>query len=187
VPNCPPGSGPSKSSAMGSVFSSEAPPEPAPPLAQAEGRIVSAANRAVPPARVRDVFIMMDTDKDGALSLEELKVGFAKDLKIQGDLPKQVLACLETNFAAWAPDGLLKKEIFCRLYAEVLFAYFDEDKNGTLELAEAQKALTHLVKKPYWGGEKATPTIAFPPEFMGKDGEVHVPFESFFMYLTAMD
>jgi hypothetical protein len=92
-----------------------------------------------PLASVLMTWLVGLADKDGTLSLEELKEGFKKDLKIEGDLPKQVLACLETNFAAWAPDGQLKKEIFCRLYAEVLFAFFDEDKNGTLELAEAQK------------------------------------------------
>jgi len=138
----------------------------------AEPKIV--ANHAKPPGRVRFMFHKLDTDKSGGLSIEELKTGFAADFKLD-TLAPHVIEAIDTMFSAHAvagEDGVkeLKAGKFSRFYAEVLFHHFDADNSGTLELAEVQNALKHMVRKNA-DGEQVMPIIAYPPEFTTESGE----------------
>ena len=53
-------------------------------------------------------------------------------------------------------------QVFSRFYAEVLFKHFDVDNSGTLQLAEVEEALKHLVK-PNADGTKTMPPVACAP------------------------
>ena len=83
-------------------------------------------------------------------------------------------------------DGQLNKKVFARFYAEVLFRHFDADNSDTLELAEMQKALGHLVK-PNADGSKTLPVIAYPPEYTDAKGEVHLPVKWFWATFMSME
>ena len=69
---------------------------------------------------------------------------------------------------------------------KALFNLFDADKNGTLELAEFQNALKHMVK-PNAEGEVVMPIIAYPPDLKDDKGEVHLPLPWFWGNFSAMD
>ena len=66
------------------------------------------------------------------------------------------------------------------------FKLFDKDNSGTLELAEVQEALKHLVK-PDADGNKAMPVVAYPPEFTDDKGEVRLPMSWFWLTFSAME
>ena len=85
-----------------------------------------------------------------------------------------VLEAMKGNFEKHSVDGKLPRKVFSRSYCEVLFYHVDADKNGTLELAEFQNALKHMVK-PNEKGEQVMPIIAYPPDLKDDKGEVHLP------------
>jgi len=150
---------------------------------------VYAEKRQQPPGRVRHAYKMMDSDNNGSISKEELMAGFKSEL---GEAPAQhVVEWIDTNFEKHGTDiGNGTKElsikVFMRFYAGVLFAHFDKDNSGTLELAEVQKALAFLVK-PDAAGEKTAPVVSFPAEFQQAGGEVSLPFAWFWATFKSMD
>jgi len=155
----------------------------------APASMAAPANRNMPPARVRYLFKKLDTDNSGGLSLDELRTGFCSDLKVDA-LADHVTKRMEDMFEkhAVSKDGgekALSAKVFARFYCDVLFRHFDKDNSGTLELAEVQEALKHMVK-PNEDGVKVAPIVAFPDEFK-KDGEVHLPLQWFWMTFSAMD
>ena len=77
----------------------------------------------------------------------------------------------------------LKVNVFSRFYAEILFQHFDADNNGTLQIAEVEKALKFLVKPKE--GETAELAVAFPGQ--GDGAEVNLPFAWFWAQYQAMD
>jgi hypothetical protein len=62
----------------------------------AEATPQTAANHGMPPGRVRHMFKTLDTDGNGTLSLEELKMGFKKDFKVDALAP-HVRAAVGSN------------------------------------------------------------------------------------------
>jgi len=143
------------------------------------------ANHGMPPGRVRHMFKKLDKDKSGGLSLDELKQGFAAEFKVE-ELAPHVLTIMDEMFAKQAAEGSLKPNIFSRFYCEVLYRHSDADNNGTLELAEVQEALKHMVK-PNAEGVQVAPVVAFPPEFTSESGEVHLPLAWFWATFSAME
>jgi len=143
-----------------------------------------------PPARVRHLFTTLDVDNRGALSMDEVKAGFAKHFKVD-KLAPHVLAKIDEIFEKVAKvddkgEHVLGKGSFQRFYCEVLFRHFDADDSGTLELDEFQKALAHMVK-PNADGSKTMPAIAFPPETRTESGEVHLPVAWFWKMFSSME
>ena len=130
-----------------------------------------APNHKLPPARVRALWKKLDPDGAGGVTLEALEAGFAKDFKVDKMGPT-VLEAMKGNFEKHSVDGKLPRKVFSRFYCEVLFYHVDADKNGTLELAEFQNALKHMVK-PNEKGEQVMPIIAYPPDLKDDKGEVH--------------
>jgi len=152
------------------------------------GTMQAPANPSMPPGRVRHLYKTMDKDCNGGLSLDELKKGFAKDLG--SELAPHVLACIEALFEAHAEDPgdgtkVITTKQFSRFYCEVLFAHFDKDQSGTLELDEFQAALGFLVK-PDADGTKCLPVVPYPPEFTKESGEVNLPKGWFWQFFKAM-
>merc|ERR1711924_429493 len=100
---------------------------------------------------------------------------------------------IESNFEAHAEaadgaDGIraLKIGKFSRFYADVLFAHFDKDSSGSLQLAEVQEALKYLVK-PEADGTKVTPVISFPAQYTSESGEVSLPPSYFWTIFASFD
>jgi len=144
-----------------------------------------APNHKLPPARVRALWKKLDPDGAGGVTLEALEAGFAKDFKVDKMGPA-VLEAMKGNFEKHSVDGKLPRKVFSRFYCEVLFYHVDADKNGTLELAEFQNALKHMVK-PNAEGEVVMPIIAYPPDLKDDKGEVHLPLPWFWGNFSAMD
>ena len=165
------------------------------------------AKRNEPPARVRHLFKTLDVDNSGTLSWEELETGFTKHFGVE-KLAPHVLAKMKEAFdkvccdsdpsltrktsslslagAQVKVDDHLTKKVFARFYAEVLFRHFDADNSDSLQLAEMQNALGHLVK-PNADGTKTLPVLAYPPEFTDEKGEVHLPVKWFWATFMAME
>ena len=66
-------------------------------------------------------------------------------------------------------------------WQEVLFKHFDADDSGTLEYAEAQKALQFL------SNSKEPATVAFPPDAYDAKGVLKLPKSWFFSMYRAME
>ena len=150
----------------------------------------SPANHSLPPGRVRHTFHKLDTDKNGSLSMDELKTGFAKEFKVDALAP-HVLAKIDEMFEKHATENSegkkeLPQKVFSRFYCEVLFRHFDKDNSNTLELEEVQNALKHMVK-PNADGVQVMPIVAYPPEFTTESGEVHLPLTWFWATFSAME
>eukprot|EP00316_Scyphosphaera_apsteinii_P022610 CAMPEP_0119308312 /NCGR_PEP_ID=MMETSP1333-20130426/9977_1 /TAXON_ID=418940 /ORGANISM="Scyphosphaera apsteinii, Strain RCC1455" /LENGTH=166 /DNA_ID=CAMNT_0007312055 /DNA_START=26 /DNA_END=526 /DNA_ORIENTATION=+ len=148
------------------------------------------ANHKQPPGRVRHAFKKMDKDQSGGVSYQELLDGLCKDFKVN-EFATHVKEKMEKAFNEHAAEDdsgtkVLSAKVFSRFYCEVLFAHYDVDNSGTLQLAEVQKALAHLVK-PNANGVQVPPTVAYPPEFTGSDGEVHLPIQWFWPFFSAME
>ena len=144
-----------------------------------------APDHKLPPARVRALWKKLDPDGTGGVTLEALEAGFAKDFKVDKMGPT-VLEAMKGNFEKHSVDGKLPRKVFSRFYCEVLFYHVDADKNGTLELAEFQNALKHMVK-PNADGMQVMPIVAYPPEFTTESGEVHLPLTWFWATFSAME
>ena len=142
-----------------------------------------APDHKLPPARVRALWKKLDPDGAGGVTLEALEAGFAKDFKVDKMGPT-VLEAMKGNFEKHSVDGKLPRKVFSRFYCEVLFYHVDADKNGTLELAEFQNALKHMVK-PNEKGEQVMPIIAYPPDLKDDKGEVHLPLPWFWGNFSA--
>ena len=153
-----------------------------------EAKITAPADSNKPPGRVRAMFKKMDTDSSGALSIEEIKRGFTKEFEVlKPHVEKKIDELFEAK--ASADDNgkkVLKGKVFSRFFAEVLFCHFDADSNGTLELAEFEKAIGFMVK-PDKDGNKTLPSVAFPPEFVGESGKVHLPMQWFWVIFSGME
>ena len=150
----------------------------------------SPANHSLPPGRVRHTFHKLDTDKNGSLSMDELKTGFAKEFKVDALAP-HVLAKIDEMFEKHATENSegkkeLPQKVFSRFYCEVLFRHFDKDNSNTLELEEVQNALKHMVKRNA-DGVQVMPIVAYPPEFTTESGEVHLPLTWFWATFSAME
>ena len=149
------------------------------------------ANRKMPPGRVRFMFKKYDTDDDGRLSLDELIAGFQTELKVDSLAPHvmdKLKECFEKVATAGDDGGAkaIERKHFARFYAEIMFRHFDKDNSGTLELAEVQEALKHLVK-PDADGNRVMPVVAYPPEFTDDKGEVRLPMSWFWLTFSAME
>jgi len=159
-------------------------------LTQPAATVVKQAQSNQPPGRVRHLFKKLDVDGSGTLCFEEIEKGFAKEFGVDALAP-HVLEKLQEAFAKVKTadetgKDVLTTKFFGRFYAEALFRQFDKDNSGTLELAEFQEAIGHLVK-PKADGTKDLPAIAFPPEFTDEQGEVHLPVSWFWSTFRSMD
>ena len=56
-------------------------------LSVAEATPKAAANHGMPPGRVRHMFKKLDADASGTLTIDELKIGFAKEFKVDALAP----------------------------------------------------------------------------------------------------
>ena len=130
--------------------------KPAPAVAHAPvvGELIYVCPVGVP-TRTRALFAKLDIDGDQRLTLDELTTGFAEEF---GREPRIDLPAL---FAAHAhaptPDfgeRYLDLPLFNQTYAAILWAHFDENGDGFLQYAEAQRALQFIDPMPE-GGEEA--------------------------------
>jgi len=158
--------------------------------AQPAATVVKQARCTQPPGRVRHLFKKLDVDGSGALCFEEIEKGLANEFGVDALAP-HVLEKLQEAFAKVkttddSEEDVLSAKFFGRFYAEALFRHFDKDDSGTLELAEFQEALGHLVK-PKADGTKDLPVVAFPPEVTDEKGEVHLPVSWFWSTFKSMD
>ena len=147
------------------------------------GSMITPADRTMPPARVRAIFAEWDTNQDGALSLDELQVGFAG--LFTGGLAPHAEAAVSRLFEAHANDGHLPVHLFNRFFAEILFRHFDTNGDGALQRAEAEGALKFLLKPPAEGAPAVA--FAYPPEAFDGSGELQLPKAWFLAQYQAME
>jgi len=99
---------------------------------------------------LRDIFKAMDTSGDGRLTMDEIKNGYQKFFK-NSDFSESEFENMMKNLDS-DQSGYIEYEEFLRATIkmenvltdknlELAFAFFDEDKSGTLEPAEIKKAL----------------------------------------------
>lgn len=132
------------------------------------------------PGRVRAMFKKLQEPRDLACLISGFRTEFgAPDFAAEGSPAREKL---EAAFSKVSKDGVLAANVFSRFYCEALFRWVDADNNNTLELAEFEKALKHLVKPG-----SPMPTIAFPPEFTTPEGTVHLPIAWFWPMFSSMD
>lgn len=138
--------------------------KPTPPArpAPVSGRLLSSSVSNVP-EKVHALFAKLDTNHDGLLSREELISGLSSEFP---DLPAHCLEAIPALFDAHAITlagtdmRCLDVQLFNSTYAAILYAKFDSNNDGWLQLEEAQAALSFL--KPQ--GLDTAHAIAFPPE-----------------------
>ena len=174
------------------------------------GTMMAPADPSKPPGRVRHMFKKLDKDNSGILSKEELIKGFEHEFQGLSDRVKAGLEQAYEEHASGEEDNRgLSIKVFGRFYCEMLFLHFDvrpaptpllapaqptlppisasqADNSRTLELNEFQNALAHLIK-PNADGTRTIPTIPYPPEYQGDNGQVHLPFKWFLRFFYSMD
>ena len=138
--------------------------KPTPPArpAPVSGRLLPSSASNVP-ARVHELFAKLDTDQDELLSRDELVSGLSIEFP---DLPAHCVEAIPALFEAHAitsagtEERCLDVQLFNSIYAAILYAKFDSNNDGWLQLEEAQAALSFLQPQ----GPDAAQAIAFPPE-----------------------
>jgi len=97
---------------------------------------------------LKDVFITLDTNGDGTITFEEMKVGLARlDLKEAGDVIRQVMEAIDCdwsgaiNYTQFLAACMDKKHYNQDAVVRAAFMQLDRDGNGTVDRKELAQLL----------------------------------------------
>ncbi|CAN1303595.1 Calcium-dependent protein kinase 13 [Linum perenne] len=96
---------------------------------------------------IKEMFKKMDTDKDGIISIEELKAGLRKQSKLAESEVQMLIEAVDTNgkgtldYSEFIAVSLHLQRMANDEHLRKAFSYFDKDGNGYIEPEELRDAL----------------------------------------------
>jgi len=135
------------------------------------------------PSRVAELFRKSDSNRDGLVTLDELK---ASVVEFFPTLPTYATAQLPTLFDEYSSSRLAEPRLtlqrFNQLYATFLFKHFDAGDSGSLSLPEAARALEFLGPARYSVPEAIAAACSYD---INDDAKID-PYEFQLMYTALM-